>query len=701
MVVQATGVTTGRWRRVFAGAVNVKWFGARGNAWCVTGGSITAGSTTLTVTGAAFLTGTAEVGKLIIIPGAGVGGIDYQTTIVSRTSATVVEVALAASTTVSAQPITYGTDDAAAISAAMDFAVSQATSKTAINTSSANSSSGTPFQTNGPAVYLPSGIYTCSNGWTRTGGAKVFKIYGDGKASTRIDMCGVNNYFLTVNDIIRAEIHDFTLMGGKGLLGSTLTGASVFRGMMIVRMGITRFTECGIGHGGTDWPLWRIEDCDFQAIPTTNTSIAIALSGLSDETIVANNTFVYCKYGIKLGRGGNNAKIFNNFLTRAIAGGAGIWIVPNSVATNAGQGLEINSNKHASELSVAGSYHILVADEAAGTTFKDKQHATTLSAGIWSGAKICNPLVNGASGAAPPLIYSYTPKISGLQIVAPHFYGSMPANIVEMDPLVTAAVGTGDNKANIITAPSADVLLSQVVTSFRACNVPGIFQVHDPLCMLSGGLDYRSQYGVGYPADYLDITSMLGGALTAGGSAVSAFTNPTGQAGGEWIFVDGTTGLIGGNVNATIVDGRLGWCEIELQQGATQSLAEVVVSIRRAETVAECSHPIRLTANLVRYVFPFVVPTKGAQTIRIKVAPVGWVTGVTDTARVGAIRLYYGAHPIPAGHLAATGSNAGAYNGPHLVLGAYHLWVSSGGKLYVKSGAPTTDTDGTIVGTQT
>jgi len=31
----------------------------------------------------------------------------------------------------------------------------------------------------------------------------------------------------------------------------------------------------------------------------------------------------------------------------------------------------------------------------------------------------------------------------------------------------------------------------------------------------------------------------------------SAFTNPTGQAGGEWIFVDGTTGIIGGNLNAT------------------------------------------------------------------------------------------------------------------------------------------------------
>ncbi len=42
----------------------------------------------------------------------------------------------------------------------------------------------------------------------------------------------------------------------------------------------------------------------------------------------------------------------------------------------------------------------------------------------------------------------------------------------------------------------------------------------------------------------------------------------------------------------------------------------------------------------------------------------------------------------------------GTYNGAHLVLGTYHLWISSG-KLYIKSGAPTSATDGTVVGAQT
>jgi len=45
-------------------------------------------------------------------------------------------------------------------------------------------------------------------------------------------------------------------------------------------------------------------------------------------------------------------------------------------------------------------------------------------------------------------------------------------------------------------------------------------------------------------------------------------------------------------------------------------------------------------------------------------------------------------------------ADSGAWNGGHLILGTYHLWMSSTGKLYVKNGIPASDLDGTIVGTQ-
>jgi hypothetical protein len=52
--------------------------------------------------------------------------------------------------------------------------------------------------------------------------------------------------------------------------------------------------------------------------------------------------------------------------------------------------------------------------------------------------------------------------------------------------------------------------------------------------------------------------------------------------------------------------------------------------------------------------------------------------------------------------LTASGPQTGsAWNGAHLRLGVYHLWVDAAGSLRVKGSAPTGDTDGTVVGAQT
>jgi hypothetical protein len=43
----------------------------------------------------------------------------------------------------------------------------------------------------------------------------------------------------------------------------------------------------------------------------------------------------------------------------------------------------------------------------------------------------------------------------------------------------------------------------------------------------------------------------------------------------------------------------------------------------------------------------------------------------------------------------------GGWNTGNLRLGVYYLWVDATGNLRIKNGAPTSDTDGTVVGTQT
>jgi hypothetical protein len=45
-------------------------------------------------------------------------------------------------------------------------------------------------------------------------------------------------------------------------------------------------------------------------------------------------------------------------------------------------------------------------------------------------------------------------------------------------------------------------------------------------------------------------------------------------------------------------------------------------------------------------------------------------------------------------------AGSGAWNAGHLQMGAYHLWIDATGDLRIKSSAPSSDTDGTVVGTQ-
>jgi putative cofactor-binding repeat protein len=93
-------------------------FGAKGDGRRVTDGAITSGQATLTSATAAFTA--ADVGKLCYVAGAGAAAAQMATTISAYVNATTVTLAANASTTVSAAAVDYGTDDTAAIQAAVD-----------------------------------------------------------------------------------------------------------------------------------------------------------------------------------------------------------------------------------------------------------------------------------------------------------------------------------------------------------------------------------------------------------------------------------------------------------------------------------------------------------------------------------------------------------------------------------------------------
>jgi hypothetical protein len=120
---------------------SVKAYGAKGDGVDVTSSvSIASGDAALTVSGASFAS--ADVGKVIAVPGAGTAGATLWSTISARTSSTQVTLANAASTTLSvvSKTVSYGTDDTAGIQAAVNHAVS-----------------------NSHGLYVPAGIYFVSN----------------------------------------------------------------------------------------------------------------------------------------------------------------------------------------------------------------------------------------------------------------------------------------------------------------------------------------------------------------------------------------------------------------------------------------------------------------------------------------------------------------------------------------------------------
>jgi hypothetical protein len=99
-----------------ASSLPVKWFGAQGNGSTLATGITTANSPVLTNSAGTFKP--TDVGKSIVVAGAGTGGANLVTTILSYTSGTSVTLSANASVALSGVSFHYGNDDSTAISRA-------------------------------------------------------------------------------------------------------------------------------------------------------------------------------------------------------------------------------------------------------------------------------------------------------------------------------------------------------------------------------------------------------------------------------------------------------------------------------------------------------------------------------------------------------------------------------------------------------
>jgi hypothetical protein len=75
----------------------------------------------------------------------------------------------------------------------------------------------------------------------------------------------------------------------------------------------------------------------------------------------------------------------------------------------------------------------------------------------------------------------------------------------------------------------------------------------------------------------------------------------------------------------------------------------------------------------------------------------GFIFVDNDTSNLHLSTLVMDTAPFSVGTHVNLGST---WNGPHLTMGAYHFWVDGSGKLRICNGAPTSDSDGAVVGDQ-
>ena len=134
--------------------------------------------------------------------------------------------------------------------------------------------------------------------------------------------------------------------------------------------------------------------------------------------------------------------------------------------------------------------------------------------------------------------------------------------------------------------------------------------------------------------------------------------------------------------------------EFDVQLAETQPLSLARVLVVQGSGNIQYSRFVRLQNNWATVRLTGTIrDAASALTLRF-----GSTQYVVDTATefvIGRIRMYYATDPVNYGMIQTYGN--GAWNGPHLIMGSYHLWIYEG-DLWINNGAPTSATDGTKIG---
>jgi len=333
-------------------------------------------------------------------------------------------------------------------------------------------------------LYFPKGTYVY-NGLGRTG--TQMKFIGDGKDASIIKL-GQGKFFIDDSQHWSSlQVRGLRFEGGAGAIRNRFTGVNVANLFEVDDCYFYNYTGAAISVNASDDPYWKITRSTFRAA-NSDTTIGVALSGLTDSTTLADDAFINNRVHIKLGKGGNNAHIVNSEFIQFSPGRGrvSVWIVPSTGPgyRNAGQGLTITASKFGNENLDASDKRILYADEAPGELFGDRMYSALPSAGYIAGHSVSNIYVAGSGGTNQPLVYSYTPNVSGCVYSFITSAGTPPSYILEFARPLEPDLYNSTNLFGPIQFDS--VPGSGTTTATKATNGIGAGAIADPTGALIG-----------------------------------------------------------------------------------------------------------------------------------------------------------------------------------------------------------------------
>ena len=365
---------------------NVKAYGATGDGITTasSGVSIANGSVMLTVVGASFAS--TDIGKRIIVPGAGAAGANLNAVIAGVSSPTLVTLTANASTMLSSvsESVTYGTDDTAAI-----------------NTAIAAAARGT--------VFFPAGIYMINASGVAVSTA--VKLFGASQTGTILKLAASATQLLNVT-ASNVSIENITFDGMFNVTGNVATFAL---GLSTISVRSSTFTNsinygvyfnstsnllvdgCSFTKAGVTELFYGINAacsnvnivnnyCDNQGITASGITVGIWVDwfsvGILNNLNISNNIVIYP------GRGSTESD--GIVVSVGAAGNADTLVVSNNVikcvgASTSGFGIEIaactNCSVTDNSILCVGGTGIVLENAATGTCSGNSIKSTTSDSG--------------------------------------------------------------------------------------------------------------------------------------------------------------------------------------------------------------------------------------------------------------------------------------------------------------------------------